>query len=38
MRCYNSNHVQIAIPYSRPFMKPLNYLEYKKNFDPDVHV
>jgi hypothetical protein len=30
--------VQHVIPYSRPFKRPLNYHEYKKNFDLDVHV
>lgn len=30
--------VQPIIPYSRPFRKPLNYPEYKKNFKLNVHV
>jgi hypothetical protein len=30
--------VQPVVPYSMPFKKPLNYLEYRKDFDPDVHV
>lgn len=31
-------YVQPVIPYFRPFKRPLNYLEYKKNFDLNVHV
>jgi hypothetical protein len=30
--------VQPIIPYHRPFMRPLNYHEYKKDYDPNVHV
>lgn len=30
--------MQPIIPYFRPFKRPLNYLEYKQNFDLDVHV
>jgi hypothetical protein len=30
--------VQPIVPYFKPFRRPLNYLEYKKNFDLDVHV
>jgi hypothetical protein len=30
--------VQPIVLYFRPFKRPLNYLEYKKNYDPDVHV
>jgi hypothetical protein len=30
--------VQHVIPYCRPFKIPLNYLEYKKDFDSDAHV
>ncbi len=30
--------VQPTIPYSRHFKRPLYYLEYKKDFDLDVHV
>jgi hypothetical protein len=30
--------VQLVIPYSRPFRKPLKYLLYKKNNNSDVHV
>jgi len=29
--------VQPIIPYSKPSRRPLNYLEYKKGFDFDVH-
>jgi len=32
------SYVQPTVPYYRPFRRPLNYLEYKKDFDPDVHV
>ncbi len=30
--------VQPVVPYHRPFMRPLNYHEYKKDYDPNVHV
>ncbi len=30
--------MQPIIPYSKPFKKPLNYLEYKKGYFLDVHV
>jgi hypothetical protein len=30
--------VQLIIPYSRSFKRPLNYPKYKKNYDPDAHV
>jgi hypothetical protein len=30
--------MQLLIPYSRPFRKPLNYIEYNKDYDFDVHV
>jgi hypothetical protein len=30
--------VQPIIPYSRPFKRPLNYLEYKKVSNLDAHV
>jgi hypothetical protein len=30
--------IQHVIPYYRPFMRPLNYLKYKKYFDLDVHI
>lgn len=30
--------MQHALLYFRPFNTPLNYLKYKKYFDPDVHV
>ncbi len=30
--------VQPIIPYHRPFMRPLNYPKYKKDYDPNVHV
>jgi uncharacterized protein YdhG (YjbR/CyaY superfamily) len=30
--------VQLIIPNSKPFRKPLNYDEYKKNSNLDVHV
>ncbi len=30
--------MQLVIPYSKPFRRPLNYLEYKKDFNLDVHV
>ncbi len=30
--------VQPIVPYHRPFMRPLNYHEYKKDYDPNVHV
>jgi hypothetical protein len=30
--------MQPALLYFRPFNTPLNYLKYKKDFDPDVHV
>jgi hypothetical protein len=26
------------LPSNRPYRRPLNYLEYVKDFDPDVHV
>ncbi len=30
--------MQPIVPYSRLFKRPLNYPEYKKNSNPDVHV
>jgi len=30
--------MQPVVPYTRPFKKPHNYLEYKKDSDSDVHV
>ncbi len=30
--------VQPIVPYSRPFKRPLNYPDYKKNFDTNAHV
>ncbi len=30
--------VQLIVPYSRPFRRPLNYPKYKKDYDLDVHV
>jgi hypothetical protein len=30
--------VQLVIPYYRPYKTPLNYLKYKKNYDPNAHV
>jgi hypothetical protein len=30
--------MQHVLVYFRPFKRPLNYLKYKKNFDPDAHV
>jgi len=30
--------VQPIVPYSKPFMKPLNYPRYKNDFDFNVHV
>lgn len=30
--------MQPIVPYFRPYMKPLNYHEYTKNFNPNVHV
>ncbi len=30
--------MQQVVPYSKPFRRPLNYLEYKKNHDLDAHV
>jgi hypothetical protein len=30
--------IQHVVPYSRPFRRPLNYLEYKKDSNPNVHV
>lgn len=30
--------VQPAIPYSRQYKRPLNYLEYKNDSDQNVHV
>jgi hypothetical protein len=26
------------LPLDKPYCPPLNYLEYVKDFDPDVHV
>jgi hypothetical protein len=26
------------LPQDRPYCRPFNYLEYVKDFDPDVHV
>jgi hypothetical protein len=30
--------MQHVVPYSKPFKRLLNYLEYKKNFDKNVDV
>jgi hypothetical protein len=30
--------MQLVIPYYKPYMKAINYFEYKKDFDLDVHV
>jgi hypothetical protein len=30
--------VQPIVPYSMPFMKPLNYPQYMNDFDLNVHV
>jgi hypothetical protein len=30
--------MQLVIPYSKPFRRPLNYFEYKNDSNPDAHV
>lgn len=30
--------IQFAKIFSKPYMRPLNYHEYKKNLDPIAHV
>jgi hypothetical protein len=30
--------IQFAKLFSKPYMRPLNYHEYKKDFDPNAHV
>jgi hypothetical protein len=30
--------MQPVVLYSKPFRRPLNYLEYEKNFDWNAHV
>lgn len=30
--------IQFAKLFFKPYMRPLNYYEYKKDFDPNAHV
>jgi len=35
-RCFTTTTAQPIIPCSKPFRKPLNYLKYKEDFDPNA--